>query len=258
MSLSTKEKFTRLFEHMCKHDGNDGHGYSQTNRYGTGTYETVDLGDGETATIANGDRDCSSGVITALEAVGVDCHGASYTGNMKSCLLKTGLFTWHAQGDGYSAKRGDIYLNEVHHTAVCTNDNPDTLAQFSISEKGTISGQTGDQTGRESNIRAYYNYPWDGKLVWKDNDGSANISTDSERVQAGTYKCVVDSLNVRDAPSLFGEVKAAYSYGQTVILDGNTTIAYGYVWGRYIGGTSGKYRYIAVREVGGRDYLQLI
>ena len=32
------------------------------------------------------------------------------------------------------------------------------------SENGTITGAKGDQTGRESNIRAYYSYPWDGTL----------------------------------------------------------------------------------------------
>ena len=42
----------------------------------------------------------------------------------------------------------------------------DLLAQFSISEKGTVTGTKGDQTGRESNIKAYYSYPWDGTLYW--------------------------------------------------------------------------------------------
>lgn len=170
MSLTQREAFARLMEHMCRHDGDGGHGYSQVNRMGNGTTERVDLGDGVTVTIAGGDRDCSSGIVTCLRAVGVDTHGASYTGNMRVELLKSGLFRWERMGVA-SARRGDIYLNEGRHTAMCTSASPDMLAQFSISENGTIRGRTGDQTGRESNIKAYYSYPWDGKLVWL-NDGA--------------------------------------------------------------------------------------
>lgn len=169
--LSQREAFARLMEHMCKHDGDGGHGYSQYARMGNGTTETVDLGDGVTVKVAGGDRDCSSGIITCLQAVGIDTFGATYTGNMKSQLLRTGLFTWHPMGDGYIAQRGDIYLNESHHTAMCTSAVPDMLAQFSISELGKVYGKVGDQTGRESNIRSYYSYPWHGKLAWK-NDGA--------------------------------------------------------------------------------------
>ena len=46
MSLTQREAFARLMEHMCRHDGDGGHGYSQVNRMGDGTVEWVDLGDG--------------------------------------------------------------------------------------------------------------------------------------------------------------------------------------------------------------------
>lgn len=181
MSLTQREAFARLMEHMCSHDGDGGHGYSQYDRWGDGTTEDVDLGDGVTVTVAGGDRDCSSGIISCLKAVGVDTHGATYTGNMREELLKTGLFEWQRMGVA-SAKRGDIYLNEVHHTAMCTCDDPDMLAQFSRSETHGISGETGDQDGYESNIREYYSYPWDGKLVWLGDgetiDGDASWDAD--------------------------------------------------------------------------------
>lgn len=166
--LRQKEAAARLMEHLCTHNGNDGHGYSQPHRMGDGTTEEVDLGDGVVVTIPGGDRDCSSAIVTVLKAVGVETYGASYTGNMRSQLLRNPLFTWHAWGDGYVAQRGDIYLNEGCHTAMCTSADPDMLAQFSISEKGTVDGETGDQTGSESNIRAFYVYSkgWDGKIAW--------------------------------------------------------------------------------------------
>lgn len=169
MAITQREAFAQVMEHLVSHDGGGGHGYSQANRMGDGTTETICLSDGTTVTIAGGDRDCSSAVVTALRAVGVNTFGASYTGNMREQLLKTGLFGWRKTGVK-SAQRGDIYLNEKCHTAVCVSPygsaRGDLLAQFSISEKGTVTGTKGDQTGRESNIKAYYSYPWDGTLYW--------------------------------------------------------------------------------------------
>lgn len=169
MAITQREAFAQVMEHLVSHDGGGGHGYSQANRMGDGTTETICLSDGTTVTIAGGDRDCSSAVVTALRAVGVNTFGASYTGNMREQLLKTGLFGWRKMGVK-SAQRGDIYLNEKCHTAVCVSPygsaRGDLLAQFSISEKGTVTGTKGDQTGRESTIKAYYSYPWDGTLYW--------------------------------------------------------------------------------------------
>lgn len=169
MAITQREAFAQVMEHLVSHDGGGGHGYSQANRMGDGTTETICLSDGTTVTIAGGDRDCSSAVVTALRAVGVNTFGASYTGNMREQLLKTGLFGWRKMGVK-SAQRGDIYLNEKCHTAVCVSPygsaRGDLLAQFSISEEGTVTGTKGDQTGRESNIKAYYSYPWDGTLYW--------------------------------------------------------------------------------------------
>ena len=167
--LSQREAFVRVCEHLCTHDGYPGHGYSQYSRLGDGTRETVDLGDGVRVQIAGGDRDCSAMVVTALQAVGVDVHGASYTGNLLN-LTKNPLFKAYRRPTGYSARRGDIYLAAGHHTAVCTHGlgepGGDQLCQFSISEKGTIDGREGDQTGSESNVRAFYEYPWDYTIAW--------------------------------------------------------------------------------------------
>lgn len=179
MALTRREAFAQVFEHMVTHDGNGGHGYSQYNRMGDGTTETITLSDGSTVTVAGGDRDCSSAVILALRAVGINTFGATYTGNMVEQLLKTGLFGWRKMGVK-SAQRGDIYVNKRCHTAVCVSPygsaRGDLLAQFSISEKGTITGAKGDQNGRESNIRKYYSYPWDGTLYWLGDGGTLSGS----------------------------------------------------------------------------------
>lgn len=67
----------------------------------------------------------------------------------------------------------------------------------------------------------------------------------SANVLQGTYRVAVDGLNVRDRPSVSGNVVATYSYGQTVNLDHWGTVADGYIWGRYTA-YSGAIRYIAL------------
>ena len=173
--MELKEIAVQLFEHLCNHDW---HGYSQSARWGDGE-GTCDVKiNGKTYKLQQGDRDCSSAIISAYEAAGISCGGATYTGNMRRCMVGTGNFKWHPMSSGYVAKRGDVYLNEVNHTAMCTSANPDMLGEFSISETGGVTGKTGDQTGQESHIRSYYNYPWDGILecVCKKMDGAVKTS----------------------------------------------------------------------------------
>lgn len=164
--LSFANAAAEVMEHLCKHDGNGGHGYSQPNRAGVGTGggrgETITLSDGSNVQISVGDRDCSSAAIECYVALGVDCGGASYTGNMRSCMTRTGNFRWIAGYSASAVRRGDILLNTSHHAAVALGGG--RLGQFSISENGTITGRRGDQTRRESNIRSLYNYPWNGIL----------------------------------------------------------------------------------------------
>ena len=69
----------------------------------------------------------------------------------------------------------------------------------------------------------------------------------------GTYVCnAAAGSNVRTAPSLSGQIAAAYSKGQTVILDDWYKSADGYIWGRYTGASSGQKRYVAVGKATGK------
>ena len=121
----------------------DSHGYDQIWRWGE-----------------KGDYDCSSFVVTALDQAGVDVYGATYTGNMRSQLTR-GRIRWYR--DLSKIKRGDILLNEGHHTAVYLGDG--MVVNASQNEhNGAVGGQPGDQTGREIWVRPYVNFPWDGFL----------------------------------------------------------------------------------------------
>lgn len=187
MTLSYADAAAEIMEHLCSHDGNGGHGYSQPNRGGIGTggsaSEYITLSDGTKVGIANGDRDCSSAVIECFMAMGVSCGGATYTGNMKSCMTSTGNFKVLPASTWKNPQRGDILLNTSHHTALALGNGK--LGQFSISEKGTISGTRGDQTGKESNIKALYDYPWNCVLrCTKVREGqSSNTSSGSKSIE---------------------------------------------------------------------------
>ena len=145
-----------LMRHLCEHDW---HGYTQgSGRWGDGDgYCAVDV-DGQTYYVAQGDRDCSSAVISCWQAAGVDVQ-ATYTGDMLAGFLATGLF--EKQPLSFTAQPGDIYLNYADHTAMCISTEPDLLGEFCINELGTTTGgAVGDQTGYEAYVHGYYDFPW--------------------------------------------------------------------------------------------------
>ncbi|KFI56600.1 NlpC/P60 family protein [Bifidobacterium callitrichos] len=107
-----------------------------------------------------GECDCSSLVIHCLKEAGFDTGSSSYTGNMSSQLTARG---WRRLPNNGNPQPGDILLNDIHHVAVYLGNGQ--LAQASIDERGRGSGgRSGDQTDHETNIRRYYNYPWNAYL----------------------------------------------------------------------------------------------
>lgn len=119
------------------------HGYDQTNRWGP-------------------DYDCSSLVITAFKKAGLNLKSI-YTGNMKADFMANGFADVTSKINlqtGAGLVKGDVLLNQAHHTALYIGDG--MIVHASGNEKGGArGGQIGDQTGREICTRTYYNYPWD-------------------------------------------------------------------------------------------------
>lgn len=126
----------------------DSHGYSQEIRWGP-------------------DYDCSSLVISALEAAGFPVkskYKASWTGNMRTALANAGFVDVTSTVDlknGKGLRLGDVCLKPFAHTEMVTCAAPVRLTGAHINEHGKITGgKTGDQTGKEISTRPYYNYPW--------------------------------------------------------------------------------------------------
>lgn len=136
------------------------HGYDQYHRWGP-------------------DYDCSSLIIQAYQNAGLPIKqsmaklGAYYTGTMKRAFIENGFDDVKDQiqlSTGAGLIPGDVLLNEVHHTAMYIGYGK--IVQASISETGSITGVSGDQTGKEIYIRSYYNpsYKWDCVLRYKGDD----------------------------------------------------------------------------------------
>ena len=189
-------------------------GYDQTNRW--------DIRPG-------GECDCSSLVIYALREAGFDTGSASYTGNLSSQLCARG---WVRVANNCSPRIGDILLNDVHHVAVYVGGG--MLCQASISEKGTITGALGDQTGGETNMRRYYNYPWNCYLrfIGASGSGSDKLAIDGscgpatirkwQQVLGTTADGVVSGQLIPDGrtysrPNLVDECVTYGGYGSELI-----------------------------------------
>lgn len=159
------------------------HGYDQIHRQGP-------------------DYDCSSLVINAYEQAGVKVKeaGATYTGNMRSAFVKCG-FKAIKYVNGMALKRGDVLLNEKHHTLLYLGDKK--MVQASSNEKGGIyNGKTGDQTGREIYVGNFYEFSkgWDYVLRYEVSEvTTVNITMPvlqkgSKCTEVGTVQVLLNSL----------------------------------------------------------------
>lgn len=192
--ISRANVAAQIMEHLCTCPE---HGYSQPGRYGTSGYCSVKTDVG-TVKVKKGDRDCSSAVCEAWELA---LKGTPYenkitryhtTYDMRSVFLASGLFEW--KPTSFNALRGDIYLDEDAHTAMCTQNDAsaDLLAEFSLAETGGIDGEPGDQTGRESSIHAYYE-AWDGILAYNGKgDTTTNSPSAPKTSKAATFRVSTD------------------------------------------------------------------
>lgn len=187
-------------------------GYDQSNRQ--------DFRDG-------GETDCSALVLHALREAGFDTGTSTYTGNMRSNLTARG---WKVVAVNGNPQPGDILLNDVHHVAAYIGGGK--LAQASIDENGRATGgKGGDQTGRETNVSPYYNYPWNCYLRWTgaNDSGSTPPSTSTGgKIKMKTLK-LNTAVNLRKSASTGAGIIANLPAGTTIKFD-DVVISGGYIW----------------------------
>lgn len=175
----------------------DSHGYDQIHRWGTPDY------------------DCSSLVISAFEQAGIPVKeaGATYTGNMKNAFEKCG-FKVIPYGKGTVLIRGDVLLNEKHHTALYLGDGK--LVQATSNENGGIyNGKQGDQTGKEIRVQNFYNYSkgWDYILRYPDEKKEETVMIEMQVLSKGMKGEQVKTLQRLLNDLGFGSLKIDGDFG---------------------------------------------
>lgn len=177
------------------------HGYDQIKRWGK-------------------DYDCSSLVISAYENAGVPvkANGATYTGNMKSAFIKCG-FKALLYYRGIDLIKGDVLLNEQHHTAMYIGS--EQIVQASINEKGTATGgKTGDQTGREIAVSPFYEYSKGWQYVLRyDETPHEEIKTVNIEVRRLVYGDICAEVSV--VQTLLNALGYKGANGKSLSTDGN-------------------------------------
>lgn len=140
---------------------------------------------------------------------------------------------------------GDANGSLTNHDMFANTNCPGPYLKSRMAElANTVNARLG--SGSTSQPQGNTNSAPSTPTVTASNDG---------KVTGGTYVVKATKLNVRTAPTVNSSSVAAYTRGQTVILDNWSTTADGYIWGRYTGASSGQKRYIAVQTVGGDVYL---
>lgn len=141
------------------------------------------------------------------------------------------LDSWYTVKDGYVWSRYTSYSGLTRYVAVGPHTGKAEANDYLIKQGGAVAAASTPAPA-----------PAPAQSVSK-----------SGTIAAGAYRCNVDTLNVRSAPSMSGSVVAQYHAGETVNLDGWYTVADGYVWGRYTS-YSGATRYVAIgKPTGGYD-----
>ncbi|MGN0076345.1 MAG: peptidoglycan amidohydrolase family protein [Parafannyhessea sp.] len=152
--LTYQQRAAEVMLHLVTHSA---HGYSQPNRAGDGTIETLVLSDGTTTTVHGGDYDCSEAVRMCYVAAGVIPRGTyMWTGNEQTTLLKYGFKRVALTG----LQVGDVLLRSGHTEMVVSVGGALKQAGFRMSEHRSTNGTKGDQTGWESAYSALVPSAW--------------------------------------------------------------------------------------------------
>lgn len=163
----------------------------------------------------------------------VDGYAASvYTARYNRSRALQNAFT--KESANYTPTYGDVAFwkrSGMNHVAIVIKDNGN----------GTLTTMS-----QNPNKAGYINISKKGIIGYFHPRSNNNTTTTTAR----TYRVNVPVLNVRSAPSIHSQVVAQYRKGQTVNLMSGTTIADGYIWAHYTGG-SGKTRYVALKAVNG-------
>ena len=242
--MKCNEIAARIHADMVNDDSN---GYSWEPRHGEDGkgVKTLTI-DGKKYSYDRGSWDCSSSVCHAWQeaikytkyAGSLDAAVNTYT--MREVFTASGLFSWKPMS--FIAARGDVYLGENTHTAMCQSQEPDVMSEFCINENGEVyGGRVGDQTGAEAAINPFRD-EFDGILHY---NGKADTMPTSAW-KDGDYT-TIGTINVYAARKAQSTLVCRIAKGTTVKLGKFATNAAGNTWAQVLAGDH-KGRYVCVRN----------
>lgn len=158
---------------------------------------------------------------------------------------------WGGNLDGNKAYVDASGWDKYANPSGTATPSTSTSASKSVSELASevLAGKWGNGQDRINKLTsAGYDY----KAVQNEVNKRLSANAIDTSVPAGKYTIKVNGLQIRTGASRQYPSVGSYNSGDTVILDGTSIVADGWVWGRYIGSSSGKYRYIAVRSADGK------
>ena len=200
MSRTLGEVAALIHKDMCEDERN---GYDWGTRWG-GDHpdgnKTLVI-DGKKYTYKLGSRDCSSSFIEAwrLALLHTKHKGkldaATYTGNISQVFEASGLF--ERKPISFIASPGDGYLNDSSHVAMCQTQEPDVLSEFCWGDVGAYGNKVGDQSGGESRLAPYYDYPWDCVIHYNGKADSADAKPAAAKASAAKASAKVSGSKRR-------------------------------------------------------------
>ena len=226
-------------------------GYSQgSNRWGNEKVACFNI-DGKDYYINEGDRDCSSAIISVYNSVYPNEHPfgiAYYTGNMIECAMETGKWQYLGKITNTTGlKAGDVLVRDGHTEMYVGNGK---VAGFRSNENGgIIGGLEGDQTGNESSIVNFFsdhNNPWQGIRYIGDSENNNDNENNSKWPKLFKF---LNNCNVYTLPDLNSEIVAEYDKDETVYLNGNFIYNDDCIFAEYNASKTGVARYVIFSSI---------
>lgn len=181
------------------------HGYSQTNRNGP-------------------DYDCSSLVVSAYRHAGADTGNATYTGNMRTELLKHGFSDVTASinlASGANLRPGDILLYHLSgtagHTALYAGQGQIVHARG----QSYGSSKPGDQ-GSEIAVTPYYRGKWATVLRYTGKDQAVTV----KRYQVSTTLPIIKYGSTGSAVKVWQMIVGCDADGEFGYVTNGATMAF--------------------------------
>lgn len=149
------------------------------------------------------DFDCASSISWALRTAGFNMGGGWDTTGVANALFALG---WQKVPNNGNPQRGDIVMNEANHVEWALGGGQ--LAGF----HSNYDGVSGDSSGTEASVGAYYDYPWDYYIRYPAGGFGMDGTSMSEAIREAYRRVVLGIVDMGGS----GNMNALGDYGSAI------------------------------------------